>query len=369
MKTPTPSTADEAPYTLRKSISRRALLKTAAGVIAGAGAISTVPFFSGGFRKKAELDLLLRTGGLRHMLRDAPSQRAGWSRPVPHPVLGGVLGTCFDACVLRTLGGYRMWFSWRPKHSIALAESSDGIHWSDPRIVLTPRNTGWEIDVNRPVVIEQNGRYQMWYTGQTADRSYIGLALSEDGNMWIRPRTVPVLAADLLWEGTAVLCPHVNYDNGDHMYKMWYSAGEQFEPNAIGYATSYDGINWTKHRGGPVFRPEGGGFDRDRVTACCVVQNNDWYVMFYAGFANEADSAIGVARSRNGIDKWQRHPDNPILAPTPHWNAWDRDAVYKPTVVREETRWMLWYNGRRDAVEQIGLAEHNGTDLGFPSQT
>ena len=29
---------------------------------------------------------------------------------------------------------------------------------------------------------------------------------------------------------------------------MWYSGGEQYEPDAIGYATSKDGIDWTKCR-------------------------------------------------------------------------------------------------------------------------
>jgi hypothetical protein len=28
-------------------------------------------------------------------------------------------------------------------------------------------------------------------------------------------------------------------------------------------------------------------------------------------------------------------------------------------------RWFLWYNGRKGAVEQIGLAVHEGEDLGF----
>jgi hypothetical protein len=28
-------------------------------------------------------------------------------------------------------------------------------------------------------------------------------------------------------------------------------------------------------------------------------------------------------------------------------------------------RWQLWYNGRRGVVEQIGLALHDGEDLGF----
>jgi hypothetical protein len=36
------------------------------------------------------------------------------------------------------------------------------------------------------------------------------------------------------------MCPHVLWDEGPAV-RMWYSAGEQYEPNAIGYATSSDG--------------------------------------------------------------------------------------------------------------------------------
>ena len=29
------------------------------------------------------------------------------------------------------------------------------------------------------------------------------------------------------------------------------------------------------------------------------------------------------------------------------------------------SHWLLWYNGRKGGVEQIGLALHEGEDLGF----
>jgi hypothetical protein len=48
---------------------------------------------------------------------------AGWVKSEKSPVLGGSLGTCFDIAVLREDGRYRMWFSWRPKKSIALTVS------------------------------------------------------------------------------------------------------------------------------------------------------------------------------------------------------------------------------------------------------
>ena len=52
------------------------------------------------------------------------------------PVLGGSLGTCFDVAVLKDGDVLRMYFSWRPRMSLALGESRDGIRWSQPPIVL-----------------------------------------------------------------------------------------------------------------------------------------------------------------------------------------------------------------------------------------
>ena len=107
---------------------------------------------------------------------------AGWQKFSKNPVLGGDLGTCFDISVLKEGDIYRMWFSWRPKKSIALVESKDGIEWSKPQIVIGPNDeTDWENDLNRPVVIRNGDLYQMWYTGQARGKSWIGYATSMDG--------------------------------------------------------------------------------------------------------------------------------------------------------------------------------------------
>src|SRR5215469_16380749 len=112
---------------------------------------------------------------------------AGWEKYSGNPVLGGKYGTCFDISVLKEGDGYRMWFSWRPKASVALVESEDGFHWSTPVIVLSPNKaSGWEDDINRPVVIKQGGVYRMWYTGQWKEDSAIGYATSADGITWKR---------------------------------------------------------------------------------------------------------------------------------------------------------------------------------------
>jgi predicted GH43/DUF377 family glycosyl hydrolase len=289
----------------------------------------------------------------------------GWVKSEKNPVLGGSLGTCFDVSVLHEGDKFRMWFSWRPKQSIALVESTDGMAWGKPVIVLGPEKaTGWEDDINRPVVIKNGEQYQMWYTGQARGKSAIGYATSSDGKSWKRMSPRPVLAPEQPWEKVAVMCPHVLYDDTAKLYRMWYSGGEQYEPDAIGHATSSDGLKWTRHEKNPIFRLDPkSAWEKDRVTACQVVRQGDWHVMVYIGFRDRDHAQIGLARSKDGITDWQRHPANPIIRPGK--DKWDHDAVYKPYAILDGKRWLLWYNGRHGGVEQIGLATHEGADLGF----
>ncbi len=290
---------------------------------------------------------------------------AGWVKYEHNPVLGGKLGTCFDVAVLKDGAAYRMWFSWRPKKSIALVESQDGCHWSEPQIVLGPTNSGWEDEVNRPAIVKRSDSYHLWYTGQAKGHSWIGHTTSPDGKTWTRGGDRPVLSPEAKWEKVAVMCPDVTWDEHANQYRMWYSGGEQYEPDAIGYATSPDGNRWTKAAHNPVFAADPtNAWERHKVTACQVLKYGDWFYMFYIGFRDVDHAQIGVARSRDGIGNWQRHPSNPIISPTP--GGWDADAVYKPAAIFDGQRWLLWYNGRRGGVEQIGVAMRAGEDLGFP---
>jgi hypothetical protein len=321
----------------------------------------------------------------REQLRDRRVETAaGWVKYGGNPVLGGKYSTCFDIAVLKERYVYRMWFSWRPKKSIALVQSKDGIHWSDPVIVLGPNpNIGWETDINRPAVVKANGLYHMWYSDYRPGRAvvpwpevpakiyFIGYATSVDGVTWKRMSDQPVLSPDQAWENVQVLCPTVLWDQHAKVFKMWYSGGDNYEPDAIGYATSRDGLTWTKHPKNPIFKGDpNGNWDYLKAMACQVVRQGDWYVMFYAGLPDIQHSQIGIARSRDGITNWQRHPGNPIIRPGK--DKFDASACYKPHAIFDGKKWLLWYNGRHGTQEepgggpqQIGVAFHEGEDLQF----
>jgi len=277
------------------------------------------------------------------------------------PVFGSrETGTMFDAYIWKQDGRLRMDVSWRPKKRLVVTFSDDGIHWEEPVTALQhDETTGWEDNINRSCVVPRpEGGYFMWYTAQDKENIWrIGVVESDDGIHFRRFLDGPVLVPETDFEKDAVMNPFVMYEDGK--YRMWYAAGENFEPNVICYAESPDGIHWEKHPGNPIFRcaPEN-DYEQNRIGACHILKEDAGYLMFYIGYRDVHTACVCAARSKDGITGWERVPENPLVTPTP--GTWDEHSCYKPTVVREEDgTYRLWYNGRRNADEFIGYAWGN----------
>ena len=297
----------------------------------------------------------------------SPSQVAlTWEKFAGNPVLGREMGTCFDMSVLLESGRYRMWFSWRPKRGIGYAESTDGLRWR-PRdeVVLDrePNSSSEQLEVTRPFVIHEVGGYTMWYAGHSRTRVVICRATSPDGLTWERHGSV--LEPYAIWEKSSLMCPSVVRErNGT--YHMWYSGGERYEPDAIGYAVSQDGILWTRVGAGPVLMPRAKSpWERDRVAGAHVFKHDGYLYAAYIGFANGfEDSSVGIARSIDGIH-WERHAHNPVVS-RGATGDFDSINVYKPFVIVENGIWRMWFNGSSplvpgdlspaNRIEQIGHA-------------
>ena len=201
----------------------------------------------------------------------------GWIKWGEGPVLGNQeLGTCFDVNVIsKGSAKYNMYFSWRPKKALALVRSNDGVHWSDPEIILECDETsGWEDNINRSCTLYWNGEYHLWYVGQAQGYSKIGYAISKE----------PVFTPTYDYEGYSVMNPYVLRDEKRGLFRMWYACGETYEPNRIGYAESYDGIHWERSPLNPIFE-HGKGWEADRIGGCEVHQLPDGkFIMFYIGW-------------------------------------------------------------------------------------
>ncbi|MGD8441183.1 MAG: hypothetical protein PVG53_11640 [Holophagae bacterium] len=220
-------------------------------------------------------------------------------------------------------------------HAIGHATSPDGINWEmDPaNPVLTPETEGsWHVSSLISAAVYHDGElFQMWYGGDDYSDIRVGYATSPDGTSWTRYSGNPVLSEGPAGSFDAALVAPNDVLYHDGLYRMWYGAAPNRvltdSDDTIGYATSPDGVTWTRHPS-PVLEPteEWEGF---MIYGVGVDFDGSIYRMWYPGYGYEGGERrirIGVATSPDGI-VWTRDPDNPIEELG--------DFVSQPQVVRD----------------------------------
>ena len=229
-------------------------------------------------------------------------------------------------------------------------------------------------------VIEDGATYKMWYTHGTSDFTIdgttvaIGYATSPNRVTWTSENsTVLDGTGGGAWDDDSVGSPSVIKDGTT--YKMWYTGGTtdgslSGTVPAIGYATSPDGITWTKHTGAVLDGTGGGSWDDDGVGSPCVIYDSDdgKYKMWYTGGTTggapaTTEPAIGYAYSDNGTD-WTKHT-GAVLEKS--GGDWDNSGIGIACVVKVGLVYHMWYTGATgyslDSVGAIGYAySTNGTD-------
>ena len=165
----------------------------------------------------------------------------------------------------------------------------------------------WEEKVYNPSVILDGSTYKMWYDGGDA----VGYATSADGITWEKHEEPVLTGSAGAWDEGGVSSSTVILEG--ETYKMWYS-GIGASDYAIGYATSADGITWEKHEE-PVLEKEG-EWDEYGVFGPSVLYNGEEYEMWYSGIG-ASDYAIGYATSADGI-VWEKH-EGPVLEKEGGW--------------------------------------------------
>jgi len=213
-------------------------------------------------------------------------------------------------------------------------------------------------NVAEATVLHDGSRFKMWYSGQDAASNIwqMGLATSTNGLDWTRSAGNPVLAvgAEGEWDDQEVSFSCVLYDGTT--YHTWYS-GFDGARRCIGYASSPDGIAWTKHAG-PVLSGSPGAWDEDLAGNPTVLHDGTAYHMWYGGWDNaNGHWRIGHATSPNG-QEWAKDPANPVLDLGPA-DAWDDTHVTAPSVLYDGTTFHMWYAGWDD--QDYGASSHGST--------
>jgi uncharacterized repeat protein (TIGR01451 family) len=234
-------------------------------------------------------------------------------------------------------------------------------HTGNPILSVGAGGSWDDDDAWGPAVLKEEGSYKMWYTGDDGSNpSRIGLATSTNGITWTKSLSNPVLSPSQTWETNGVSGASVISDSG--LYKMWYTGFDSSWVARIGYATSPDGINWTKYGSNPVLSVgASGSWEDEDVSEPTVIKEGSTYHMWYTGY-DGATYRIGHATSGDGIN-WTRDPANPVLDIGPP-GGWDWLDVYGPSVVAYNDVYLLWYSGETLPLAwQTGYAlSSNGSD-------
>ncbi len=207
-------------------------------------------------------------------------------------------------------GIYEMWYTgaggapedesagWDRLHKIGYATSNNGINWvKHPNIVLDveiDNSSDWSkwdfAGKADPMVIKENGRYKMWYSGAGSNDKdqmpiQIGYATSNDRIHWKRNKN-PVLSFGSSWDKGSVAIPSVFFDGEN--YIMLYTGKDDpdkgNEEGSIGCALSNDGIKWERIKNNPcIAKGKGSDFDSFGLWGATGLYDNGVYKAWYSG--------------------------------------------------------------------------------------
>lgn len=240
---------------------------------------------------------------------------------------------------------YKMWYSNEANngvHSIGYATSIDGFNWyrKVDKPVLNPGSTGkWDsYGVSLGAVYKENGAYKMYYTGNpTHDGPYqIGLAVSSDGINWTK-NPEPVLYADSLFETFVSASEVIKLDN---KYYMYYSTVVS-NKRVVALALSDDGIKWRRYSQNPILSVtkqwEGNG-----AYYPSVIKTHNKFIMVYQN-SYDAATAFGFATSTDGI-MWTKDSQNPIFTKDNTYNHWT-NYLQNPSIIEVNNEYRVYYVG------------------------
>jgi predicted GH43/DUF377 family glycosyl hydrolase len=179
--------------------------------------------------------------------------------------------------------------------------------------------------------------YRMWYEAVPGPNlSKVGYATSIDGKVWIKQGSLASLDPSTDWEGgpNGEVSPNsILVENG--VFKLWYHSFGIDGKRRIGYATSTNGLTWTKNPNPVLNVGPPGSLEDQYVVEPRVFKLGSQYRMYYT--ANEVgNSGIGTAR-------WFYATSNDGINWTRRGRLWDKLTDNGFGIVFDGVRWHAWY--------------------------
>jgi len=247
------------------------------------------------------------------------------------------------------------------RSSTGLATSRNGVDWvkSTQNPVLSVGPGSWESGAAYEGFVDRvDSGYEMWYTGDDGSGNWkLGYAFSRDGIVWTKANGANPVIGTGSWYAKGPHNPSVLGPDNNGGYKMWFQGNPIAHADVqIGYATATNETTWTV-RTDPVFSyGTPGSWDDDKVMHPKVLFDGHRYEMWYGGEESDGVTEIGYATSSDGIS-WTRWSANPVLGRGP--TAWDLADLYNLDVSYDGRMYHMWYGGRltlTSLIQGVGYA-------------
>jgi hypothetical protein len=142
----------------------------------------------------------------------------------------------------------------------------------------------------------------------------------------------------------------------DSTYYMFYTGGASFmKDHAVGYATSEDGLHWTKYANNPILKRDPAIYKGYILFAIPVVDGDTW-ILYFPDLTALSGAQKGVRRATAPAPEgpWTID-DQPVLTVGGN-KEWDKLKVELVTVFRDPDQFVLYYHTTGGAKTGIGMA-------------
>ena len=233
-----------------------------------------------------------------------------------------------------------------------VAESTDLIHWTNPRLAMGFGGPGEfdfggrvigaylyeSYDIKAARVLKRRGG-SFWtlygcYPKQgdyEIPPGYEGVASSKDGITWQRVRNLPILAVQDpdcgSWEKSCIYQPWL-VEEGGKFYDFYNAAREGIEQSGVAF--SDDLLSWKRYTGNPVIRNRPGGYDERFASDPKVYRYGDHWTMIYFG-VGRGGAHIMAAFSRDLLH-WTADPE-PLYKAGGNPSGLDKQFAHKVSLV------------------------------------
>lgn len=322
--------------------------------------------------------------GLAATLLSAGTKESGWVKSSRNPMLRLGTGQDFDSqnimspSIAKDGGQYYLFYAGGPlgprnggelvKYQLGLALSPDGVNWKKTGKPLLPLGSRDNFHVTPALLrdpagnlLKAGGKWHMVYCGNREDD--VEYATSPDGLQWSKHARSPIYRA--------AYAPNLVSVNGE--IRMYYihkptSTPAKKVPWEVHLATGPDLFSLKAHPANPMLKISQ-PWEKGALFYPYVIREDNKWILFYASYwdrpgRKETYTAIGIATSSDGL-QWTKSPANPILTPI---DGSPYESVYNSSqsVIWDGDHYKLYYGTRIDMIHKyysICMATRKGKIL------